>query len=161
MFTVTSKVVQRDEVKIIAKKCVGLNNIFDGSFIKDTSQELTKLAKDIPDWINRNVHYGIAPVSKLQENPETHTYYIGIKVSDFSQVPEGYECLTIPSGKYALVHKSPTINPGDVYGIWEEDWVGADEGYKYEYFYESIEDYSKRINGEDKDFEMDLCIPLK
>jgi len=161
MSTITSKVEQKDEVKIIAKKCVGLKNIFEGSFVKDTSQELAKISEEIPSWINRRVHYGIAPVSKLQDNPETHSYLIGIEVSDFTQVPDGYECLTIPSGKYAVIHKSPTINPGDVYGVWNKEWIKSDEGYTYEYFYESIEDYSKRTNGEDKDFEMDLCIPLK
>jgi predicted transcriptional regulator YdeE len=160
MSTITTKVEQRNEVKIIAKKCVGLHNIFEGSFLKDNSIELANKAEEIPNWINRSVHYGIAPISRLQDNPETHTYYIGVEVRDFNLVPDGYECLTIPSGKYAVIHKSPTMKPGDAYGVWKEEWIKSDEGYTLECFYESIRDYSERINGENNNFEMDLCIAL-
>ncbi|CAG7633247.1 hypothetical protein PAESOLCIP111_03460 [Paenibacillus solanacearum] len=45
--------------------------------------------------------------------------------------------------------------------VWNEGWEKQTSGYTYEYFFESIAEYSERVNGQERAFEMDLCIPLK
>ncbi|XEC94177.1 GyrI-like domain-containing protein [Paenibacillus tarimensis] len=102
-------------------------------------------------------------VSQLHNeyNPDDHIYYIGIEVEHFDNVPDGLECITIPNGRYAVIHKNKDLSAGDVYGVWDEAWMKEDEGYTYEYFYESIITYRDRIYGKiEQDFEMDLCIPI-
>jgi hypothetical protein len=84
--TITAKVEQREEVKIIAKKIVGLQNIIEGTMIKYAARELSETVEGISNWTNQNAHYGIAPVTPLQDNPEMHIYYIGIQAQHLKKL---------------------------------------------------------------------------
>lgn len=162
--TLTTSVVTKNELKVVAKKCVGLQNIVEGTTIKVNADELASLAGRIPSWTNKDVHYGIALASQFRNEyePEKHVYYIGIEVDNFDDVPNDLECITIPSGKYALIHKDIENNVGDIYSIWAQDWTLHENGFTFEHFYESIQAYSDRVNGRtSQEFKMDLCVPLK
>ncbi|WP_199616005.1 GyrI-like domain-containing protein [Paenibacillus alkalitolerans] len=156
------------DLKLAAVKCVGLTNF--GQLIPDAIERLVGQLEQIPNRVHPEIHFGVAPCSKSQDEQETHTYYIAVEVDDFTGVPEQFDCIEVPANKYAVVRKE-IGGVGDVYGIVREYMNGqqlrkADNdqeplAYQLEIFYETIEAYHERVTGvSEEDFVMDVCIPV-
>jgi predicted transcriptional regulator YdeE len=157
-------------LKLAAVKCVGLMNF--GQLIPDAVERLVGQLEQILNRIHPELHFGVAPCSKSQEEQETHTYYIAVEVDDFNGVPEQFDRIEVPAGKYAVVRKEIGQKASDPYGIvW--DFMNDQQlrkaesdqeppAYQLEIFYETIEAYRDRVAGAaEADFVMDLCIPVK
>lgn len=149
-------------------RCVGLHQF--GERIPEALEQLLGKLGQIPNRIYPEIHYGLAPCTYAQENPDTHTYFIAVEVSSFDDLPEGVEPITVSDQACAIVRKKERDQVGDIYGIvfgyMEENdlrrVMDEDEvRYQVEVFYESLETYGLRMTGQAEDsFVMDLCIPV-
>jgi len=149
-------------------RCVGLQRF--GERIPEAVGQLLGKLGQIPNRIHPELHYGLAPCTRAQENQDTHTYFIAVRVSSFDNLPEGVEPITVSDQACAIVRKKERDQVGDIYGIvfgyMEENdlrrVVDEDEvRYQVEVFYESLETYGLRMTGQAEDsFVMDVCIPV-
>lgn len=158
-------------VKLEGFKAVGIKNVGlhqFGSLIPESALELYKQLEQIPTRIKPERHYGLAPCSPAQDQPESHTYYIAVEVSSFEGVPEHLEKITVPSQTCIKISKGLDRMVGDVFKEAAE--LSQDpsiqkrihqNAFQVSIFHESLENYNDRLRGEAKDrFSMDLFEPV-
>lgn len=108
--------------------------------------------------ISPNETYGVC----YDMDQEGNIYYIaGVAVSDFENLPEGFDTVEIPDNKYAVfTHKGPIMNfpqtVSYVYGKWVKDPANNKkfEAPDFELYDERFKD------GDSEDSECDLYVAV-
>lgn len=149
-------VVDKDEIKVLGVKCVGLNDM--GTKAGEAMKKLKLAIVHVPSWKNRSVHYGIMPNVDSQHNDDTNVYYVAFEVENFEVVPQEVEALTIPSSRYAVVHKNASNTFKQTYRFMFSytSSLGLQDRWNEDPVTFSLEIYDQ--NAPD---EMDLCFTVK
>jgi AraC family transcriptional regulator len=108
--------------------------------------------------INTDNSYGVC----YDMDTEGNIYYIaGVEVSDFENLPEGFDSIEIPDNKYAVFTHKGLISKfhetvGYVYGKWVQDPANGKINAP------DFELYDERFKGGDsEDSECDLYVAIK
>ncbi|MBN2126205.1 MAG: GyrI-like domain-containing protein [Deltaproteobacteria bacterium] len=131
MYSVEIKSI--DEMKITA---LVLHNTFVGNrqaeeippfFHKVMAEETLE---GVPNRVNSNQ---ICAIDKKENSPE-FDYYMGVEVSDYTDIPDGMEALTIPAGDYAVASfvKRGNADVLQAFGYITEKWI-PENRYKQDY----------------------------
>ncbi|MFD1738861.1 GyrI-like domain-containing protein [Bacillus salitolerans] len=155
-----AKIVTKKELKLIGKKVVApVSNL--GKEVPQ-AQNIVRTS-EIPFRIEPKGIMGIGSVRDIVEDTEIHTIYIGSEVSHITEVPKGFEELTIPEQKYvSYTYMGPMVDCWKVYGELF-NWIEK-SGYQINLDSYSIEHYDENHNWDDKhthDNHLHIYIPIQ
>jgi predicted transcriptional regulator YdeE len=148
------KFTEKKGFKVAGLKYVGKNpqpdigNLWD-KFVPRMNEPVNR--------INPNVTYGVC----YDMDAEGNIYYIaGVEVSDFENLPEGFDTVEIPDNKYAVfTHKGSIANFSQtvafVYGKWVKDPANNKK-----FDAPDFELYDERFKGDAEDSECDLYVAV-
>ncbi|MBS1493373.1 MAG: AraC family transcriptional regulator [Bacteroidetes bacterium] len=148
------KFTEKKGFKVAGLKYVGKNPQPD---IGNLWDKFVPRMNEPQNRINPNETYGVC----YDMDAEGNIYYIaGVAVSDFDNLPEGFDTVEIPDNKYAVfTHKGSIANfpqtVAFVYGKWVKD---PDNKKKFDA--PDFELYDERFKGDADDSECDLYVAV-
>lgn len=110
------RIVRRPEMKLVGIKVVGRVQEFSHR-VPMAWNDLIGALDAIPHKVSSELFYGVYPESDHQTNGVNgvHTYWVTVEVSQFAELPEGYEAITVPAGEFAVTQiqgQVPQIEQG-------------------------------------------------
>lgn len=80
-----------------------------------------QLAAKIPNRKKPTTTYCVYTQYESDENGE-YTYFVGEEVSNHDNIPDSFECLTIPSQTYVKFTNGPSAMPEVCISVWQDIW---------------------------------------
>jgi hypothetical protein len=94
-------IIEHEELKLIGIPCISLKEM--GNKYQNAKEGLLSSTKYLPQVMNSNIHYGMWPQVKTQDNPDTHAYILSVGVSTFVGIPDWYVKISVPPQKCVVV----------------------------------------------------------
>jgi len=119
--------VHHPDIKLVGKKArtsYALESNGETALIWPTIQKYFQLEgpQKIQNMISPGVTYSAYTEYESDCNGE-YTYFFGVQVSSFDQVPEGFFTMTIPAQKYTKFTSQPGIMPQVCIELWQNIWA--------------------------------------
>lgn len=150
------KFTEKKGFKVAGLKYVGKNPQPDIGLLWD---KFVPRMDEPKNRINPHTSYGVC----YDMDAEGNIYYIaGVEVSDFDNLPEGFDTVEIPDNKYAVfTHKGSIANFPETIGYVYGKWVN-DPANNKKFDAPDFELYDERFKGGDtEDSECDLYVAVK
>ncbi|MBX7044757.1 MAG: GyrI-like domain-containing protein [Ignavibacteria bacterium] len=146
---------ERKGFKVAGLKYVGKNPQPD---IANLWDKFVPRMNEPQNRINENESYGVC----YDMDAEGNIYYIaGVAVSDFDNLPEGFDIVEIPDNKYAVfTHKGSIANFSQTVAYVYGEWV-KNPANKKKFDAPDFEVYDERFKGDADDSECDLYVAVK
>lgn len=126
--------------------------------IKNLWDSFTSKKSEIKNILTQDTVLGICEYMPNITDESEFSYFAGIEVKDFSDIPKGMLIKIIPNSKYAVfTHKGSLSKLKDTYNFIYGVWL-PQSGYELAEL-DTIELYDSRSNAADSEF--DIHIPLK
>ncbi|BCN31914.1 AraC family transcriptional regulator [Anaeromicropila herbilytica] len=126
--------------------------------IKNLWDSFTSKKSEIKNILTQDTVLGICEYMPNITDESEFSYFAGVEVKDFSDIPKGMLIKIIPNSKYAVfTHKGSLSKLKDTYNFIYGVWL-PQSGYELAEL-DTIELYDSRSNAADSEF--DIHIPLK
>ncbi|MGM7684548.1 GyrI-like domain-containing protein [Cytobacillus sp. Hm23] len=93
--------IEHEEIKLIGIPCISLKDM--KSKYENAKESLFAISQYMPQVVNERIHYGIWPITELQDNPETHAYILCVEVKSYDGIPEWFTKITLPKQSCVVV----------------------------------------------------------
>lgn len=145
---------ERKGFKVAGLKYVGKNPQPD---IANLWDKFVPRMNEPQNRINENESYGVC----YDMDAEGNIYYIaGVAVSNFDNLPEGFDIVEIPDNKYAVfTHKGSIANFSQTVAYVYGEWV-KNPANKKKFDAPDFEVYDERFKGDADDSECDLYVAV-
>jgi len=164
--------MQANKVHLPEMKLVGITCRTNNSKIFETDPTTNIIAATVQKYFHQGLSAKIADrkqpgttycVYTDYESDHTgdYTYFIGEEVTNFNDVPAGFETLTIPMQHYAKFTVGPGKMPDICIDAWKNIWTmnsadfGGERSYRADF-----EIYDER-SSDHQNVTMDICIGIK
>lgn len=165
--TMEPKIMKRDAIKLIGVMYYGDNKNWE---IPKIWEEFLPLMNTIPNSLPVHEAYGVCFYMESFTKNGLFYYLAGCPVSSLEEIPIAMVGKTLPASEYAVfTHKGPLVGKGSsirdtytyAYGTWlpKSPYVSA-YAFDFEFYDERFKTESSNCL-DDKESEIDICIPIK
>ena len=148
------KFTEKKGFKVAGLKYVGKNPQPD---IANLWGEFVPRIDEAKNRVNANETFGVC----YDMDADGNIYYIaGVEVSDFGNLPEGFNTIEVPHNKYAVfTHKGPISKFSETVAYVYGEWVHNPANNK-KMDAPDFELYDERFKGDAEDSECDLYVAI-